>query len=413
MTMKALQNLIKPLTLLLEKGSCLAGVEGLDICLNGLAHPCANGKSWVVSQRLLLVRQQLNSDMELISAILATGAETNSKALRDAWCQLIAARCNEAGELTDDLVLVRLISQLNGAAKWVAGGMDKANLNSTGFAELERSLLSSPAEQSQATPILTRVLAASSRLVMWQQQALAEIDKVDVAGGRPDTNWSAGRLIQQPNVKALEFQYLLTGTANSKLPETYKNLDNKAQTLAAMEWVLSHPWAYLLALIVYEQNVWQVEVAGALLLELPAGQSEMQPTAVQVLVANSDGDELYCGHLATFVQKILSSLDMAVFTTKNTAGITDAELNAELSLVINELLTNKVWSYVEGLSGEQGFYQIHPDFSDACYGRIGQPSFSRYARHLRQAIRSQALQWRNDCQSHGKQTKIQLNASAA
>ncbi len=417
MAMKVLKNLIKPLSLLLEKGSCLAGVEGLDVCLKGLAHPCANGKSWVVSQRLLLVRQQLNSDLELIAAILATGADTNSKALCDTWCQLIAARCIEAGELTDDLVLVRLISQLNGAANWVAGCMEMASLKPTSFTKLERSLLGAPAEQSQTTPILTRVLAASSRLVPWQQQALPEINKVDASGGRPDINWCAGRLVQQPNVKAAEFQYLLTGTANSKLPDAYNNLDNKAQTLAVMEWVLSHPWAYLLSLIVYEQNVWQVEVTGALLLELPAGQSELQPTAVQVLVANSDGDELYCGHLATFVQKILSSLDMALFTinntTKNTAGITDAELNAELSLVINELLTNKVWSYVEGLSSEQGFYQIHPDFSDACYGRIGQPSFSRYARHLRQAIRSQALQWRNDCQSQGKQTKIQLNASAA
>ena len=71
--------------------------------------------------------------------------------------------------------------------------------------------------------------------------------------------------------------------------------------------------------------------------------------------------------------------------------------------MIGDLLSHNVWRYVEGLSGEQGYYEIHPDFSDACYGLKGQPSFSRYARHLRQAIRSQAVQWRNDRQVQIKQ----------
>jgi hypothetical protein len=246
-------------------------------------------------------------------------------------------------------------------------------------------------------------------LAKWQAEGLPDINKVEATGTRPDINWCSGRLVQEPNVKTSEFQYLLSGVAGKPITNSQQTLDSKAQIRSAMEWVLSHPWAYLLALIVYEQNIWQVETVGALLLELPAGQSELQPSAVQVLVANKDGDELYCGHLSTFVKKILSSLNMAIFPT----GINDAQLDAALSVVINELLVLKVWRYTEGLSGEQGYYQIHPDFSDACYGRIGQPSFARYARHLRQAIRSQAIQWRNDCQSHSKRHQIINNASAA
>ena len=222
------------------------------------------------------------------------------------------------------------------------------------------------------------------------------IDRVKDDGSRPDINWCRGRLIQQPGHKASEFQYLLSGASALPLPTQLNQLSDRQHSLTVMEWVLANPWAYLLSLIVYEQNIWQVE-AGGLLLELPAGQSPQNPSEVLVLVANNDGDELECGHLGTFVRKILSSLNMAIFP----AGIADNELNAELARVIGQLLNLKVWRYLEGLSGEQGYYQIHPDFSDACYGRKGQPSFSRYARHLRQVVRSQAVQWRNDRRSLG------------
>jgi hypothetical protein len=94
------------------------------------------------------------------------------------------------------------------------------------------------------------------------------------------------------------------------------------------------------------------------------------------------------------------------------SGYSDADLNAGLSTVIHDLLDNKVWRFMEGLSGEQGYYQIHMEFSDACYGRKGQPSFSRYARHLRQAVRSQAIQWRNDRKSEGLYKNSQSEALA-
>jgi hypothetical protein len=383
---------IKALDKLMLSGSCPANSDALDSLLNGLAHPCANGQNWVISQRLLTVRQQLNSDQELIAAVLATESE-----LQNAWCQLMAARCLEAGELTEPQSLIKLVSQLNDAAAWIEKCIDNASLNSTGFEQLERSLLGVTAEQSPATPILARVLAAASQLQVWQQQPLAEIPAVDASGGRPDINWCSGRLIQQPGIKASEFVYLLNGQAGTKIPDNTIRFQQKEKTLAVMDWVLANPWAYLLALIVYEQNIWQVEAAGELLLELPAGQSPQRPSEVQVLVANTEGDEVFCGHLGSLVGKILRSLNMDIFPS----GYSDADLNAGLSTVIHDLLDNKIWRFMEGLSGEQGYYQIHMDFSDACYGRKGQPSFSRYARHLRQAVRSQAIQWRNDRKSEG------------
>ncbi|MCE2570544.1 hypothetical protein [Motilimonas eburnea] len=402
-----LETLIRPLTQLLEKGSCLAISEDLNQLLPGLAHPCANGKNWVISQRLLQVRQQLNSDQELVAAILATNEQ-----LRTAWCQIMAARCHEAGTLADKQVLIRSVSQLNGAAAWVAACLEHKRaptLQPTEYVALERNLLGAGVEQNQTTPALVRVLAAASLINQWQQQPLSTIDAVDMLGGRPDINWCRGRLIQQPGHKASEFQYLLSGASAQPLATQLNQLSEKDQNLAVMEWVLANPWAYLLSLILYEQNIWEVEAAGGLLLELPAGQSPQNPSEIQVLVAGSDGDELLCGHLGEFVCKILSSLNMGIFP----AGLTSDELNSGLANVISQLLNLKVWRYVEGLSGEQGYYRIHPDFSDACFGRKGQPSFSRYARPLRQAIRSQAVQWRNDRSSLGGKLVDTMDASAA
>lgn len=399
-----LEILIKPLTQLLDKGSCPASNEALNQYLSGMAHPCANGKNWVISQRLLLVRQQLDSDEELIAALLVTDAT-----LRDAWCQLMAARCREAGQLSDSQLLIRLVNQLNGAAEWVVSFLETSSAGSTlqptSFVALERRLLNGTAEQNQITPTLTRVLAAASRLCQWHQQPLAAIGAVNEFGARPDINWCGGRLILKPGDKAREFQYLLSGIGAKSEPSNLNQLNGKQQSLTVLDWVLAQPWAYLLALIVYEQNVWQVEGAGGLLLELPAGQSAQQPVEVQVLVVNREGDELVCGNLGELVFKILSSLNMAIFP----AGLTTAELNAGLARVIGQLLNLKVWRYVESLTGEEGYYQIHPDFSDVCYGRKGQPSFSRHARHLRQAIRSQLVQWHNDRQSLGRLQSVSNN----
>ncbi|RLA54497.1 MAG: hypothetical protein DRR42_01570 [Gammaproteobacteria bacterium] len=392
----------KALEKLVSSGSCHLKGDVLSPLLEGLAHPCANGANWVISQRLLSARQQLNSDNELIAAMLATVPE-----LQIAWCRLMAARCKEAGELLDPLLLIRLVTQLNGAAEWVEQVLEQVSLSRTGFTELERQWLGAPAEQSQATPALTRVLAVASQLQQWQQHPLNSIEAIKA--NRPDINWRDGRLIQQPGLKAAEFQYMLSGVASYTMPAFESGLSTKAKTTAVMDWLLLHPWAYLLALISYEQNVWQVEVAGGLLLELPPGQSPQQPTEVQVLVANADGDELFCGHLGTFVLKILSQLNMGVFP----AGISEAALNSGLARVIGELLSHKVWVYREGLSGQQGYYQIHPDFSDACYGLKGQPSFSRYSRHLRRAIRSQAIQWRNDRRVQATTSKRLEEADAA
>ena len=380
-----LEPIPAPLSKLIETGSCRS--SSIDPLLDGIVHRCNDGKNWVISQTLLAARQQLNSDNELIAAVLCRDPD-----VRNAWAKLCAGRCQEAGGLNDPGVLIQAITNLGDGAQWVDEQLNNANLNATGHANLERSLFGNTAEHQQSTPALIRVVAAGYQLSRHQQDSLEELINVDMKGQRPDVNWIDGRLIHLPGARAREFQYLLSGTADIQPPRDANGKDGLRNVMA---WVLGHPWAYLLALIAYEQNVWQIEASGALLLELPSGQSPHQPSEVQVLVANADGDEVYCGNLGEYCARILSGLGMALFPA--TASV--AELNAQLSAVVENLLTYRVWQYVEGLSGTQGYYQIHPAFSDLCYGIQGQPSFSRYARVLRRVIREEANTWRQDRQT--------------
>ena len=76
-----------------------------------------------------------------------------------------------------------------------------------------------------------------------------------------------------------------------------------------------------------------------------------------------------------------------------------SQLNNQLTPLISLLLQHKIWRYQHGLSGEQGFYQIHPQFADECYRIVGSRSFGRYGQVVWQAIRIQAEQWYQEKQN--------------
>ncbi|MFO8794497.1 hypothetical protein SDB36_12605 [Legionella pneumophila serogroup 1] len=382
-----LDALIKPLIQLLTQGACPLGEAKLNGLMIGIAHPTTDNSHYVLSQRLLTVRSQLLNDQELIAAILAT-----NETIKQSWCQIIAARCHEAGQLSDANVLVQFISQLGEASAWVEAFIHQASLAMTPFASLERSVLGTTAEQNQATLILARVLRAAYQLSQWQKQPLERLAAVLADGRRPDINWCSGRTITQPGMSIDNAAWLLTESSKA---EINADVEEQNHVLKSLDWVLKNPWCYLLTLIVYEQNVLQVEGSGGLLLELPEGQSPYQPSEIQVLVLSSEGDEISCGSLGTYIFRILNSLNMSLYP----AGLNQQDLNIALSTIIGTLLNHKVWQFREGASGEQGQYQIHPDFSDVCYGRKGQPVFSRFAKHLRYAIRSQASQWHDEIKS--------------
>lgn len=382
-----LDAMIKPLNQLLTQGSCPVNEAELNGLIIGLAHPTIDNSHWIISQRLLAVRTQLLNDNELIAAILAT-----NETIKQSWCQIMAARCQEAGNLIDANVLVHLTSQLGDASAWVEIYCPQASLAMTSFASLERAVLGTTAEQNQATLILARVLRAAYQLSQWQKQSLEKLSAVISDGSRPDINWCSGRTITQPGLSVDNNTWLLTEPSRT---QTITDFTEKNHVVKSLDWVLKNPWCYILALIAYEQNVLQVEGSGGILLELPEGQSPYQPTEIQVLVLSSEGDEISCGSLGSYTLRILNSRNMSLYP----AGLTQQDLNIALSPIIRALLNHKVWQFREGSSGEQGQYQIHPDFSDVCYGRKGQPVFSRFAKHLRYAIRSQASQWHDEIKS--------------
>ncbi|CDZ76706.1 hypothetical protein BN59_00980 [Legionella massiliensis] len=384
-----LDTLIKPLNQLLTQGVCPLQEGELHGLLVGLAHPTVDNYHWVLSQRLITVRSQLLNDYELIAAILAT-----NETIKQSWCQIMAARCMEAGQLTDENVLIHLITELGDASAWIETFYPQASLAMTTFTSLERTILGTTAEQNQASLILARVLRAAYQLSQWQKQSLDKLPGVITDGSRPDINWCSGRTIVQPGLFVGDGAWLLSDQTLSK-KHTTEDTPGKNHALKNLDWVLKNPWCYLLALITYEQNVLQVEGSGGLLLELPEGQSPYHPAEIQVLVLGKESDELSCGSLGAYILRILNSLNMSLYP----AGLKQHDLNIALSPVIATLLAHKVWQYREGIGGEQGQYQIHPDFSDVCYGRKGQPAFSRFARHLRYAIRSQANQWRDEIKS--------------
>ncbi|WP_295612978.1 hypothetical protein [uncultured Lamprocystis sp.] len=365
--------MIKTLQRLFSVGTCAADDGALAPLLTGLAHLSPDGGRWVISRQLLGLRQTLSGDQEVIAAVLATQLE-----IRMPWVRLLAARCREAGQLADANALVQLVSRLGGAAAWVEAAMAQATLDPTTASALERELFGYTADQAQATPVLTRVMAAASQLAHWQQRPLPGISPIDRTGERVDANWCPGRLVAHPDGAGPDEDFILGG----RWPG-----EEGADPLA---WVQRGPWPLLLAAIGYVQDSWAAEARGGLLLELPPGQYPHHPTEIAVLVAGDDGAEVLCGSLGGFVLGLLSRLNMALFP----APLTEAALNARLSPLIGELQRRQVWRFQEGLSGQQGFYRVHPKFSDACYQISGVRTLGLNGRGLRRAIREQAEQWR-------------------
>jgi hypothetical protein len=358
---------------LLREGYIADTYLELPDLLIGLAHPVETG-GWVVSARLLAVREKLSSDSEWVAALLALLPE-----VRAPWLAILAARCLQAGQMEDASVLLQLISQLADAAAWVEESLPTASLSATALAGFERELLGVSAEQAQATPILARILAVTWRLSCLQSETLPMLPTVDLSGVDVAQNWCAGRLLALPNART-SAGYVLHNRRTSTTEE------------GAMAWVLANPWALLLSMVVYAQDAWSAEARGGLLLELPTGQSPYQPAEVEVLVQNADEHEQRCGSLAELLLRVLAHLGMQCFPRQPSPEV----LNALLAPLIGELLQRQVWRYRDGVSGSQGFFQIHPDFADQCYKIVGAKIFNRNGRPIWQAVRLQTEQWRNE-----------------
>jgi hypothetical protein len=396
-----LSALIPRLRTLLATGftAAVANERDRSVLLPYLAHPLeaedagdrGDGKDaidsagWIISQRLLAVRPTLASDSELLCALLAQQMD-----VRAAWLTLAAARCKEAGQMAaqgnNSTPLVELISGLGPAAAWVEAALESALLTASPYAALERELLGVSFEQAAATPALVRILAVAALLAAFQD-ALPFLPKVDASGINAQQNWVKGRLLALPFVLEAATHDQKSGTAAAKAAERVLLPGAIAPDIAddqtVIRWVLSQPWALLLAMLAYAQDAWRAENRGGLLLELPWGQNAFAPAEIAVTVVGSEGDEVRCGTLADLLLGMLARLGVTCFPGQPTA----AELNAQLSPLVGLLLKHSVWRYNDGASSQRGQYQIHPQFSDQCYSLPASRVFNRTGKLLWQSAR--------------------------
>jgi hypothetical protein len=367
---------ISSLARLMDQGFVADTDEALQPFLRDIAH--STGDGWVLGRRLLSQRERLSSDNELVMAVLAL-----DPSLRAPWLRVLAARCKEAGQMANDSLLVDLVSGLGESSEWVEAQLASASLDAMPTATVERELLGVSAEQSAATPALVRVIAAAYALQNARLPSLPVLPPVDKNGLRAHENWSSGRLLALPDTQAAG-DYLLCGAG-----ECWTEFQS-------MSWALANPWILLLAMTAYAQDTWTAEARGGLLMEVPAAaggsQGAYHPGAVDIVVVGPEGDETRCGTLGELLLRVLRHLGVYCFPHQPT----HEELDALLAPRVGVLLERRVWQFRDGASGTNGQYQIHPEFADECYRIAGSKVFNRTGKHLWQAIRMEAEQWRSE-----------------
>lgn len=387
---------------LIQQGSCVNHLELEVFQPLGLWLFSEDKKTLIASKKFLKLRQSLNTSLDAVAAIFATLAE-----LQVAWANIVAAQLNDAAARNDVQALSEQITNLGGGAGFVlsqtvlsqaqSSKSKGASLNSTEFTALESFVFGQGAEQSASYPKLLRALTNAAKLIDDSKKLISEtnelslIDELDVT-----SYWLAQRLIELPlitqaNIKShLTDSYHLTGLV--QVPNS--DLSDK-QTI---EWLVDNPWAYLLAQIIYTQDIWRSEqVSGGLALEVDSSQIKhfMQPNAIQVVVTTNTGYEVSCGSLAELIIRVLDALDIHLLTPLKHPQQIEA-LNAAISPVIGFMISAKVWQFIEGSSQDIPQYKTHSSFARIPTSRLGTINFARPSKHIAAAIREQAQSWANE-----------------
>tara|TARA_R110002072_G_scaffold302794_1_gene488783 strand:+ start:17754 stop:19217 length:1464 start_codon:yes stop_codon:yes gene_type:complete len=382
-----------------------------------------NSTSFVLTQILLTTRSRLINP-SLMSATQEQSKPTDGEWLlallaldeqrRNPWLSLMAARCREAGVMSDTDVLVKLVSELGEAAQWVTPILQTAidlKTSPSPLAELERELIGHSLDENAAIPSLVRILREAFLLAQLQQQNLDSIEPIkaiDISGKAFSDNWCAGRLLALPEM-ASEPSTLKVCSVNTpqlilqsmtENPDAHAGAETGNSVETTFDYLHRQPWTMLLSLVIFTQDAWAAEQRGGLLLECPAGQNAYAPNAIQVLVQGSEGDEVAIGSLAEWLLALLDDIGMGCYPYTPDAR----ELNQQLSPLLGELLNHQLWQYRDGSSGRLGYYQIHPTFSDACYSLPLSPLFGRKSKALQHSIKTCTLQLR--------EAKLLLTASA-
>lgn len=344
-------------------------------------------KTLIASKRLLQLRQSLNSDLDAVAAILATLAE-----LQTAWANIVAAQLNDAAARNDVQALSEQITNLGGGAGFVLLQKKNGSLNPTEFTTLENFAFGQGAEQSASYPKLLRALSTAAKLIDDSKKFIPETNELSpIDEGNVTSYWLAQRLIELPRTKAnTRNDYHLNGLVQ----EPSADLNDKE----TIEWLVANPWAYLLAQIIYTQDMWRSEqVSGGLALEIDSSQIKhfMSPSVIQVVVTTNTDYEVSCGSLAELILRVLDALDIHLLTPlKHPLQIEG--LNAAISPVIGFMISAKVWQFIEGSSQDIPQYKTHSSFARIPTSRLGTINFARPCKHIAAAIREQAQSWANE-----------------
>ena len=324
--------------------------------------------------------------------------------VRQHWINLAAARCQEAGTMSDTMVLVKLIQQLGNASEWVLAQLESTattpQIIAGPLAQTERDLLGHSLNDNAAIPALCRILRTSHTLftVSEQNEPPAPIQVVDVTAKQLTNNWCSGRLLALPNT--LLDEHNLKPNADWLLVSRSGH-DNVPLT----ELFAQQPWLFLLSLIIFVQDAWVAEQRGGLLLTLPVGQNAFAPGQINVAVQGLEGDEVSLGSLAEFIVLLLGELNITLYPALDANTESINRLNRVLSSFIAELLAQKIWQFTEAGRGESGQYRIHTSFSDACYSLPLAPLFGYKSQTLQRAVKQLA----QNCYANKKRAANRIN----
>ncbi|HFK4796410.1 TPA: hypothetical protein ACG0PB_000688 [Escherichia coli] len=324
--------------------------------------------------------------------------------VRQHWINLAAARCQEAGTMSDTMVLVKLIQQLGNASEWVLAQLESTattpQIIAGPLAQTERDLLGHSLNDNAAIPALCRILRTSYTLftVSEQNEPPAPIQAVDVTAKQLTNNWCSGRLLALPNT--LLDEHNLKPNADWLLVSRSGH-DNMPLT----ELFAQQPWLFLLSLIIFVQDAWAAEQRGGLLLTLPAGQNAFAPGQINVAVQGIEGDEVSLGSLAEFLVLLLGELNIPLYPALDANTESINRLNRVLNSFIAELLAKKIWQFTEAGRGEAGQYRIHTSFSDACYSLPLAPLFGYKSQTLQRTIKQLA----QNCYANKKRAANRIN----
>lgn len=389
-----------------SKGALLlAAVPALRSLLQPIIQPKKNDaetdivSAFSLTAPLLDAFSDLNHSGEWQLALL--GLNPN---VRQHWINLAAARCQEAGTMSDTMVLVKLIQQLGNASGWVLAQLESTattpQIIAGPLAQTERDLLGHSLNDNAAIPALCRILRTSHTLftVSEQNEPPSPIQAVDVTAKQLTNNWCSGRLLSLPNT--LLDEHNLKPNADWLLVSRSGH-DNVPLT----ELFAQQPWLFLLSLIIFVQDAWAAEQRGGLLLTLPAGQNAFAPGQINVAVQGIEGDEVSLGSLAEFLVLLLGELNIPLYPALDANTESINRLNRVLSSFIAELLAKKIWQFTEAGRGESGQYRIHTSFSDACYSLPLAPLFGYKSQTLQRAIKQLA----QNCYANKKRAANRIN----